>query len=769
MQAKYQRPVIEDAAEYDALIPQAKGEEILVKNGGVKDTVNIMTDIINRYSYQTKKLAAKLAKDSGYAKTKNLDDLCRHIWDFVYNHIQYKLDEAGREQLRQPARAWADRFTGVDCDCYSLFIGSILTNLMVTFRFRVTKYQADWQHVYIIVDDFENRRQYILDCVLDTYNEEKPYGPNGDFDPSGKFDTKIKPQMSGLGLPIAMLSGFSGGDDIILSGEEKELRDDPHGVLMGILAGEDFQGFEDMEGIGSTDVPKYTRVAWENAHKEHLRKTRNYIAKNPWSVANNGGATNHIGMLDYALDNWDKGETARLEALDHLASEEERMALEGIMGEIEFDGMGSLGRKRKSGGFWKKVKEGLKKVGKVFNRYLNPLAIAARNGYLLALKLNFFGMARKIYPIFMTWEEAQKEGLSRAFWEKKQSVKPKFTKLWEEVAGGKVDKLITAARKGWNKKKHFKPKIKAKQGVSGADELFGLGLSGLGLGEPTSAIIGASVASAATVIASVTALLKKNGANDMPPNDETYPEDSNTADKVANVANTVADATANITNAAQDSVDGLAGMIERELYPELSGEEIGDAELEGLGSKADRQRKRAERKARREQKKSQRQGRRAARKNERAQKKASRGSGDGGTVSDKINTAVDTVQSAGGAVSAANTLFKNATGKEIIPGLEQVVNNPEEVIGEEEAQKLIENDKKMKETMSDGGGMPLWGWGLIGAGVLGAGYAFTRPSTTKSAPSKPALGLGSPKQEKQEDKPRSGRKSKRKAKVLNLS
>jgi hypothetical protein len=768
MEAKYQRPVIEDASEYDALIPTAKGEEIVVRNGGVKDTVDIMTDIINRYAYQTKKLSAKLAKDSGYTKTHDLNDLCHHVWDFVYNHIQYKLDEPGREQLRQPARAWADRFTGVDCDCYSLFIGTILTNLMVPFRLRVTKYHADWQHVYIVVDDFANRKQYIIDCVLDQYNEEKPYGPNGDFDPSGKFDTKIKPQMNGLGLPIAMLSGTAGGDDFTLSGEERELRDDPHGVLMGILAGEDFQGFEDLEGIGSADVPAFTRIAWENAHKEHLRKTRNYIAKHPWSVANNGGAKNHIGMIDYALDNWDKGEAARLEALDYLAGEEDRMAMEEIMGELEFDGMGSLGRKRKSGGFWKKIKEGLKKVGKVFNRFLNPLAIAARNGYLLALKLNFFGLARKIYPIFMTWEEAQKAGLSKAFWEKKQGAKAKLTKMWEEVAGGKVDKLITAARKGWNKKKHFTPKIKAKQGVSGVEDLYGLGLSGVGLGEPTSAIIGASVAAAATVIATVTSLLKKNGANDMPPEDPQYPEDGSTADKVASVANSVADATANITNAAQDSVDGLAGLIDRELYPELSGEEIGEVELEGLGSKADRQRRRAERKAKRQQKKAQRQGRRAAKKNERAQKKASRNSGDGGSVSDRISNAVDTVQSAGGAVSAANTLFKNATGKEIIPGLEQVVNNPEEVIGEEEAQKLIENDKKMKETMSEGGGMPMWGWGLIGAGVLGAGYAFTRP-TPKAAPSKPNLGLGAPNSEKAEKRPSSKGKSKRKAKVLNLS
>ena len=53
------------------------------------------------------------------------------IWDFVYQHVQYKLDDPGYEQVRRPLRTWLDRKRGADCEDYSVFISSILLNLGV--------------------------------------------------------------------------------------------------------------------------------------------------------------------------------------------------------------------------------------------------------------------------------------------------------------------------------------------------------------------------------------------------------------------------------------------------------------------------------------------------------------------------------------------------------------------------------------------------------------------------------------------------------------
>ena len=85
-----------------------------------------------------------------------------------------KKDAEGYEQIRSPARAWHDRFSGVDCDCYSVFISSILSNLGIAHTLRITKYQRDYfQHIYPIVP-FQNG--YItIDCVTDRFNYEVPF------------------------------------------------------------------------------------------------------------------------------------------------------------------------------------------------------------------------------------------------------------------------------------------------------------------------------------------------------------------------------------------------------------------------------------------------------------------------------------------------------------------------------------------------------------------------------------------------------------------
>ena len=105
----------------------------------------------------------------------------------VFSHLQYKPDDPVNEELRRPKRAWADRVTGVDCDCYSIFIGSILSNLNIPFALRMVKINNKpyFQHVYVVVpksgkrNELESRSSYfVVDPVLDTFNEEHPFTGN---------------------------------------------------------------------------------------------------------------------------------------------------------------------------------------------------------------------------------------------------------------------------------------------------------------------------------------------------------------------------------------------------------------------------------------------------------------------------------------------------------------------------------------------------------------------------------------------------------------
>jgi hypothetical protein len=160
---------IKSGEEYSHLFPKPKFLDPTIKKGAtVYDTVRFIPQVVKETLFQTSKLAPLL-------KGKTVEETCRNIWDFVYTHIAYKKDEDGKEQIRSPARAWHDRFHGVDCDCYTVFISSILSNLKIKHKLRITKYSQDYfQHIYPIVPT--TGENYItVDCVVDRFNYEEPY------------------------------------------------------------------------------------------------------------------------------------------------------------------------------------------------------------------------------------------------------------------------------------------------------------------------------------------------------------------------------------------------------------------------------------------------------------------------------------------------------------------------------------------------------------------------------------------------------------------
>jgi hypothetical protein len=177
-QTKYgeadRRRNIGDGDEYEHLFPPAPGKVYTVKkNAGLTDTVVFIPKVVRQTQDQTKQFAA-------FIKGKTLQETCGNIWDFIYHHIQYKKDEKGYEQIRSPRRVWHDRATGVDCDCYSVFISSVLTNLRIPHILRITKYRENYfQHIYPIVPTPSGF--ITIDCVANQYNFEVPYSEKKDF------------------------------------------------------------------------------------------------------------------------------------------------------------------------------------------------------------------------------------------------------------------------------------------------------------------------------------------------------------------------------------------------------------------------------------------------------------------------------------------------------------------------------------------------------------------------------------------------------------
>ena len=188
--------------EYNGYFPTPNyTNPVLSVSAENEDTLErYIPEVVHRYKSDTERISLVL-------KQRTLEETCKAIWHFVYNHIQYKLDEPHEEQIRRPARTWADRQSGVDCDCYTVFISTILLNLGIRHSIRMTAYNKNrgFQHVYIVVpkspkSDLSKRSEYVvLDCVMDAYNTEKPF--------SQKKEKMMGAAGALNGFPLRMLDG----------------------------------------------------------------------------------------------------------------------------------------------------------------------------------------------------------------------------------------------------------------------------------------------------------------------------------------------------------------------------------------------------------------------------------------------------------------------------------------------------------------------------------------------------------------------------------
>lgn len=220
MESRAKRKV-RSGKEYDSMFPRPNGKNILIKKeANVRDTVTFIQEAVPKTTQDTERIAPLL-------KGKTLEETCQNIWEFVYDHIPYKRDRPGIEEVRRPARAWHDRNhpdengeVGVDCDCYTVFISSILHNLKIPHVLRITKYwkrdpsEIRWQHIYPVVPvdgingDADYRQDYIvLDCVKEAFDDEEPYLEKKDF-----------------GMRLEYLDGIDDEEEYVVP-NNKDLRD----------------------------------------------------------------------------------------------------------------------------------------------------------------------------------------------------------------------------------------------------------------------------------------------------------------------------------------------------------------------------------------------------------------------------------------------------------------------------------------------------------------------------------------------------------------
>ncbi|BDD03743.1 transglutaminase-like domain-containing protein [Aureibacter tunicatorum] len=492
MKAKFKRP-LKDGVEFNSYFsfPDHK-EDFPTMQADYFQIVDLMKDLILKTQSQTAKIAKRLNGES-------LGEICENIYDFIYNHVQYKEDEKGWEVLHTPDRIWFKRFTGVDCDDYTILASSILLNLGISHALRMVAYDNDYQHIYVVVPKFKHSNldhrsdYYAIDPVVDEFNQEPKYADH-------------PPKHDEIMIPVRVLSGVEQTTEFI-----PDMNQDIEDMLVGIsgvssnssfiqakssvnLLDEepDFTDELLLSGLGSNSQdlsPDQVMDGLWDGVKIHLIKTRNTLLSKPVFKQLESGL---IQEINHALDNWiDPVQRAKTILL--LAEKEEKLEREanqteglgflkkfrkriwrGIKKTVKRVGKGIKKVSRKIGksvkrawtGIKKTAKKvgkavwtGVKKVGKFLMRF-NPVTALARGGVLLAIGGNAFKMAEKLGLAFLSPSEARKHNVDEGAYKKSIEAYKKTYNLFVNIMQGKRSKLDKAIRKGFRKK--FKGEISRK-------------------------------------------------------------------------------------------------------------------------------------------------------------------------------------------------------------------------------------------------------------------------------------------------------------------
>lgn len=194
---------IQSLEPYRHLFPRALAIDKTIKKGaGVSDTVAFIPKVIQKCLWQVDDFVNQELRGL------NTYEACEKLWYFVKQHIAYKKDERGIEQVRSPRRLIHDA-TG-DCDCFTTFIGTCLTALNIPTINRITKYKENYfQHIYPIVP-MGNGKYITMDCVVDSFNYEEPYTEKKDYNMDLQFLDGIDDEKLSGNVDAQDLFGWEG-------------------------------------------------------------------------------------------------------------------------------------------------------------------------------------------------------------------------------------------------------------------------------------------------------------------------------------------------------------------------------------------------------------------------------------------------------------------------------------------------------------------------------------------------------------------------------
>lgn len=142
------RPTYQILANYDHLVDPSNGRKTLKGYGFESATLDELVNAC-RYYPQVAALAAHLKDPNGDALQSAFN-----IWHWLHTNVRYDFDAPGEEEIRTPARAYADRKRGIDCDCLAVLTACLLINQGYQPCFEIVAFNNEptFSHIYVTLD-----------------------------------------------------------------------------------------------------------------------------------------------------------------------------------------------------------------------------------------------------------------------------------------------------------------------------------------------------------------------------------------------------------------------------------------------------------------------------------------------------------------------------------------------------------------------------------------------------------------------------------------
>ena len=425
------------------------------QNGNLTDTINYIKDIVQKYNWQVEKLTNHLCKNIAYPKSfGTYGAQMFNIWHWLKSNIPFRIEDD--EELRTPARSYhIDRFSGIDCDDYSIFAACILTQLGYNYDFYVVAFNnnKNFGHIYVVCNG------YVIDGVMKEFNKHPDNISKKMIIPMKiKLLGNIPVDVSNLDtLSQNLINQYSDLQNIANTCNDANIRNKANRELrktstMLMLKGID----EQIDWINAmpliSDINENLEPVFISGEAQEL--TEDYF--NELDNLRSLGSLEAVKTLRQRFDNVKQKITQNKDERKENRQDKKEDKKENKKEERK-ENRDERKENRQDKKDERKENRDERKDNKpnVIDRFKKAVFSTPRTAFLLLLKVNFLKIASKLYYSYLTKEDAQNIGLDSTEFQKLVNQRINMEQFFVK-AGGDKEKMKSAVFNGRGKKKATK-------------------------------------------------------------------------------------------------------------------------------------------------------------------------------------------------------------------------------------------------------------------------------------------------------------------------